>query len=72
MEVYVTTLDQVHTDVNAKVDLLELTAKQVSFSQGIVDLCVKGPLFLNAINFQRSDSYGLIVMKLRNTFVFVI
>lgn len=28
MEVYVTTLDQVYTDVNAKMDLRELTAKQ--------------------------------------------
>lgn len=28
MEVYVTTPDQVHTDVNVKMDLLELTAKQ--------------------------------------------
>lgn len=72
MEVYVSTLDEIHTDVNAKMDLLELTAKQVSFPQGIVDLCVKGPLFLNPINFQLSNSYGLILMKLRNTFVFVI
>ena len=72
MEAYVTTLDQVHTVVNAKMDLLELTVKQVSFPQGIVDLCVKGPLFLNPINFQFSSSCGLMVLKVRNTFVFVI
>lgn len=72
MEVYVTTLDQVHTDVNAKMDLSELTAKQVSFLQGIVDLCVKEPLPWTPINSQLSNSYGLIVLKLSNNFVFVI
>lgn len=35
MEAYVTTLEQVHTHVNAKMDLLELTVKQVSFLTGL-------------------------------------
>lgn len=69
MEVYVTTTrKEVHTDVNAKKDLLELTVKQVSLLKGLS----RDPCFLNPINFQPSSSYGLLVLKLRNTCLFVI